>query len=65
MYAALYAQTSCHDVDDWFLPSKDELDLVFNNLIESRPCRQTNWDHSARFEFDEFAPLVSDMTLVT
>lgn len=33
MYAALYAQNLvCHDADDWFLPSKDELDLVFNNL---------------------------------
>lgn len=32
-YAALYAQSLiCNEVDDWFLPSKDELDLVFNNL---------------------------------
>ncbi len=33
MYAALFAQgLVCRQADDWFLPSKDELDLVFNNL---------------------------------
>ena len=32
-YAALYSQNlACHDADDWFLPSKNELDLAFNNL---------------------------------
>ena len=32
-YAALYSQDLvCHEADDWFLPSKNELDLVFNNL---------------------------------
>lgn len=33
MYAARYAQELvCRQVDDWFLPSKEEIDLVFNNL---------------------------------
>ena len=33
MYSARFAQElACHQADDWFLPSKDELDLVFNNL---------------------------------
>lgn len=32
-YAALYSQNLvCHEAEDWFLPSKNELDLVFNNL---------------------------------
>lgn len=33
MYAARYAQELvCRQADDWFLPSKEEIDLVFNNL---------------------------------
>ena len=36
-YAAKYADDSkCNDVLDWFLPSKDELDLAYNRLAQNR-----------------------------
>jgi hypothetical protein len=36
-YAAKYAEDlSCSGVDDWFLPSKDELDLAYNRLAQNR-----------------------------
>ena len=36
-YAAKYAEDStCSEVDDWFLPSKDELDLAYNRLAQNR-----------------------------
>ena len=36
-YAAKYAENStCGEVDDWFLPSKDELDLAYNRLAQNR-----------------------------
>ena len=38
LYAARFAEDSvCGGQDDWFLPSKDELDLVFNNIAQNRP----------------------------
>lgn len=36
-YAAKYAEDlNCSGVDDWFLPSKDELDLAYNRLAQNR-----------------------------
>jgi hypothetical protein len=36
-YAAKYAEDlACSGVDDWFLPSKDELDLAYNRLAQNR-----------------------------
>ena len=36
-YAAKYAEDSeCNNVGDWFLPSKDELDLAYNRLAQNR-----------------------------
>ena len=36
-YAAKYADDSeCNNVRDWFLPSKDELDLAYNRLAHNR-----------------------------
>jgi hypothetical protein len=36
-YAAKYAEDSeCNNVLDWFLPSKDELDLAYNRLAQNR-----------------------------
>ena len=36
-YAAKYAEDlNCSGVDDWFLPSKDELDLAYNLLAQDR-----------------------------
>ena len=36
-YAAKFAENStCSEVDDWFLPSKDELDLAYNRLAQNR-----------------------------
>ena len=36
-YAAKYADDSeCNNVRDWFLPSKDELDLAYNRLAQNR-----------------------------
>jgi hypothetical protein len=36
-YAAKYAEDlACSGVDDWFLPSKDELDLAYNRLAQDR-----------------------------
>ena len=36
-YAAKFADDLvCGGRDDWFLPSKDELDLVFNNIAQNR-----------------------------
>lgn len=37
-YAAKFAEDLvCGGQDDWFLPSKDELDLVQNNIAQNRP----------------------------
>ena len=37
LYAAKFAEDSvCGGRDDWFLPSKDELDLVFSNVAQNR-----------------------------
>ena len=39
-YAAKYAEDStCGDRDDWFLPSKDELDVAYNKLVTTRVCK--------------------------
>ncbi len=36
-YAAKYAEDlNCSGVDDWFLPSKDELDSAYNRLAQNR-----------------------------
>ena len=36
-YAAKYAEDlKCNEVVDWFLPSKDELDLAYNRLAQNR-----------------------------
>ena len=36
-YAAKYAEDSrCNNMRDWFLPSKDELDLAYNRLAQNR-----------------------------
>lgn len=44
MYAALFAEEStCNGLADWFLPSKNELDLVFN-VVRARDVPRGDFD---------------------